>query len=125
MKFIYAALFAVAMTLPGVSTAQNTTSVDVVRTAQLLELCSALPEESEYVAAMAFCMGYIDAALDYHAALTGTGRSTPITCPPATVTREEVVVVVRDWGTNSGAAAGDGSPVEGVMQAVTEKWPCQ
>ena len=81
MKFVYVALLSVALLLSGVSSVGNAAGLDLVRTEQLLELCGTSPDDADYVAAVAFCMGYIDAALDYHAALTGTGRSAAITCP--------------------------------------------
>lgn len=103
--------------------ALNPDGFEVTSTDHLLELCNVPVDDPLYSASMGFCLGYIDAALDYHAALTAGEKYSPITCPAAEVTREEVVVVVRDWAKGSPQHLGE-QPVVGVMRAVSEKWPC-
>lgn len=75
-------------------------------------------------AAMGFCLGYVDAVLDYHAALTAGPNNAAIACPHGTVTREEVVAVVVEWSGRNAQHLNSEAPVHGVMRAVTEKWPC-
>jgi hypothetical protein len=97
---------------------------DVTTTADLVELCSVSADDPLYEAAMGFCLGYIDAAMDYHAALTAGSRFNAIVCPNGTVSREEVVGVVLEWSkTNAQHLQGE-APVQGVMRAIVEKWPC-
>jgi len=96
----------------------------VTTTAELMELCSVSPGDPLYEAAMGFCFGYLDAALDYHAALTAGPRFDPIACPPQTVSREEVVVVLVEWSKGNAQHLKSEAPVAGVMRAVSEKWPC-
>lgn len=92
--------------------------------AELVELCSVSKDDPAYTAAMGFCLGYIDAALDYHAALTSGKNFDPIVCPDAAVTREEVMTMFLNWSKGNPQHVGTGLPVEGVMRAVHEKWPC-
>lgn len=92
--------------------------------AELVELCSVTADDPSYAAAMGFCMGYIDGALDYHAALTSGARFPAIVCPHSAVTREELVTVFLDWYRTSAEQGGAGLPVEFVMRAIYEKWPC-
>ena len=92
--------------------------------AELVELCSVSADDPSYAAAMGFCLGYIDGALDYHAALTSGAKYDPIVCPHADLTREEVVTVFLDWSKANPEHLQTGAPVEGVMRAVYEKWPC-
>jgi len=73
---------------------------------------------------MGFCLGYIDAALDYHAELTAGPGNDPLTCPGDSITREEVVTVVVEWSRRNPQYQDTETPVTGVMRAVTEKWPC-
>lgn len=73
---------------------------------------------------MGFCLGYIDAAIDYHAALTAGLKYDPIACPENTVTREEVVVVLMEWSNRNTQHLNNETPVVGVMRASAEKWPC-
>jgi len=96
----------------------------VATTAELAELCGVSVDDPSYAAAMGFCLGYIDAALDYHAALTAGKKFHAIVCPDPEVTREEVVAVFLDWSARNSKLAGTGLPVEGVMRAMYEKWPC-
>ncbi len=107
-----------------VSAAQVMAANQVATTADLVELCSVTVDDPAYNAAMGFCLGYIDASLDYHAAITAGPNNHPIVCPDVSVTREEVVYVfLRASKTNAGQPDSE-APVEGVMRAIYEKWPC-
>jgi len=99
-------------------------SQDVATTAALIDLCNVSPDDATYPAAMGYCLGYIDAALDYHAALTSGPNNDPIICPDSAVTREEVVAVVIEWSRGNAQYLSNEAPVEGVMRALVEKWPC-
>lgn len=96
----------------------------VTTTADLIELCGVSAADPIYEAAMGFCLGYIDAAMDYHAALTDGPKYDPIACPETSVTREEVVVVLMDWSKRNAQHLNNETPVVGVMRASAEKWPC-
>jgi hypothetical protein len=96
----------------------------VATTADLIKLCSVSTDDPVYPAAMGFCLGYIDAALDYHAALTAGAKYDPIACPDRGVTREEVVVVLVEWSKRNTQHLTGERPVTGVMRAIAEKWPC-
>ena len=92
-------------------------------TRDLIELCAVSPDDPVYPAAMGFCLGYVDAAMDYHAALTAGPKYDAIACPKGTTTREEVVVVFQEWF-KSNEHLKDEAPIQGVMRAVAEEWPC-
>jgi hypothetical protein len=96
----------------------------VKTTGELVELCSVSADDPSYAAAMGFCLGYVDGVLDYHAALTSGVMYRPIVCPHAALTREEVVRVFLDWSKANPQLLGIEAPVEGLMRAVYEKWPC-
>jgi gamma-glutamyl phosphate reductase len=96
----------------------------VVTTEDLIELCGVSAADPVYDAAMGFCLGYIDATMDYHAALSAGPNSDPIACPETSVTREEVVVVLMDWSKRNAQHLNNEAPVVGVMRASAEKWPC-
>jgi len=113
-----------ALVLSNQSMAATAQQRHVESTGDLVELCSVSADDPLYNAAMGFCLGYIDAALDYHAALTAGPNNAAITCPPTTVSREEVVVVVVDWSKRNARHLKNEAPVQGVMRAVSEKWPC-
>ena len=117
--FALAALAASTQTLAAAPQADNVTT-----TGELIELCGVSVDDPLYNAAMGFCLGYIDAALDYHAALTEGANNAAITCPDSSVSREDVVVVVVEWSKRNAQHLKSEAPVEGVMRAVSEKWPC-
>ena len=96
----------------------------ITTTGDLIELCSVSIDAPLYNAAMGFCLGYIDAALDYHTALTAGPKYDALTCPDTEVTREEVVTVVVEWSARNAQYQNSETPVTGVMRAVSEKWPC-
>jgi len=96
----------------------------VTTTEQLVKLCSVSADDPSYSTAKGFCLGYIDATLDYHAALAAGPKYAAITCPDPTVTREEVVAVVMEWSKSNARQLQGEAPVTGVMRAVSEKWPC-
>ena len=122
-------LFRYVITLAALATASQVLAATsqtrhVETTADLVELCSVSVGDPLYDAAMGFCLGYIDAAIDYHAALTAGPKYDPIACPENTVTREEVVVVLMEWSNRNTQHLNNETPVVGVMRASAEKWPC-
>lgn len=124
MRFISKAITLAAGVASAVAFAAPPEGKHVGTTKELIELCSVSTDDPTYPAAMGFCLGYIDAALDYHAALTHGKKFVPIVCPDVEVTREEVVTVLLEWSKANPQGVDTGIPVESVMRAVYEKWPC-
>ena len=104
--------------------ALNPEGFEVTNTGHLVEICSVSADDPVYTAAMGFCFGYIDAAMDYHAALTAGDKYNPIACPDTEVTREQVVVVLLDWSKGNVVYMTTETPVHGVLRAASAKWPC-
>lgn len=121
IRYLVALTAATASTLALAAVPQDQ---KVITTEDLIELCSVSADDPAYPAAMGFCLGYIDAAMDYHAALTAGPKYDPIACPETAVTREEVVVVLMDWSKRNTPHLKSEAPVVGVMRASAEKWPC-
>ena len=119
--------YAIALAAVVVSThtlAASHESHAVSTTADFVALCDVAADDPLYEASMAFCLGYIDAVIDYHAALTAGPKYDPIACPDVEVTREEVVAVVLEWARSNALHLKSETPVHGVMRAASEKWPC-
>ena len=95
-----------------------------VTAADLVAFCSVAENDASYNTAIAFCFGYVDATLDYHAVLTAAPEFEALTCPPETASRDAVAVAVVEWAGTNSDALGDGAPVHAVMQALAETWPC-
>ena len=93
-------------------------------TGEFIALCSVDTDDPVYNAAMSFCLGYIDAVMDYHEALTAGSKNRPVACPVTEVTRKQVVMTVLEWANNNAQYLKTETPVHGVMRAAAEKWPC-
>lgn len=104
--------------------ALNPTGFKVETTGHLVELCSVSRDDPLYSAAMGFCLGYVDAAIDYHQSMTAGDKYAPVTCPGTETTREQLVVVFLDWSKGNSAYMTNETPVNGLMRAASEKWPC-
>jgi hypothetical protein len=124
MRTVKAALAALVITLSGQAQALNPEGFMVENTGHLVELCSVSADDALYNAAMGFCLGYVDAAIDYHQALTAGDKYAPVACPDTEVTREQLVVVFLDWSNGNAAYMGSETPVNGLMRAASAKWPC-
>jgi hypothetical protein len=109
--------FALAST-PLLAQDGNVTAADLVR------YCGVTDEDPDSHTAIAFCYGYIDAALDYHHAITADGEGR-IACPPGEVTRADVAAVVVEWAEIHTDKVDDNPPVHVVMQAAGDEWPCE
>ena len=104
--------------------ALNPTGFDVEKTGHLVKLCSVSAEDPLYNEAMGFCLGYVDAAIDYHQAMTAGDKYAPVACPEEEVTREQLVVVFLDWSKGNASYMDVESPVNGLFRAASAKWPC-
>lgn len=93
-------------------------------TRSLYNLCSVTATDPQYDAAMGFCLGFVDGALDYHRALTSGDLVTPITCPGHMTTRQEIVDAFLAWARDNPSLLDTESPIQGLMRSATAKWPC-
>jgi len=94
-------------------------------THNLVNLCSATWGDDQYAAAMGFCLGFVDAAMDYHRVITSGDLVKPVACPEHTVTRQEVVDAFLAWAKANPTMLDNESPIQGVMRAAGAKWPCK
>jgi hypothetical protein len=113
-----------AMLVSSQAAALNPEGFQVETTGHLVELCSVSGDDPLYSAAMGFCLGYVDSAIDYHQAMTAGDKYAPIACPGTEVTREQLIVVFLDWSKGNAGHMDNESPVNGVFRAASEKWPC-
>ena len=124
MRFVPYAI-ALAVVLASTQTLAATPQGKHVKTTgDLVVLCDVSRDNPIYEAAMGFCLGYIDAVIDYHTALTAGPEYDPIVCPQREVTREEVVMVLLDWSKRNTSHLKSETPVHGLIRAASEKWPC-
>lgn len=117
-------LVALAVGYGATALAVDSTDFKAKTTRNLANLCSVAWGDQEYEAAMGFCLGYLDAALDYHHAIASGDLVKPISCPKGPVTRQELVDVFLAWAKSNPDLLDGESPIQGVMRAASAKWPC-
>lgn len=93
-------------------------------TRNLYNLCSVTTADQQYEAAMGFCLGFVDGALDYHRALTSGDLVVPITCPGDMTTRQEIVEAFLAWARKNESLLDTESPIQGLMRSASATWPC-
>lgn len=93
-------------------------------TRDLVKLCGAAESHELHPAAMGYCLGFIDAATDYHGVITSGKLLQPIACPGPEVTRGDLLDAFLAWAGANDALLDTESPINGLMRAATEKWPC-
>lgn len=122
---IHGILLATALALGAVSAhAVELADFEVQTTRDLVSLCSVSSDSDMYGAAMGYCLGFVDAAHDYHAVITSGDLLKPIACPGHETTRQELVDMFLGWArSNDGLLDGE-SPIQGLMRAASAKWPC-
>lgn len=94
-------------------------------TQDLLDLCMVESGDAYSVEAIHFCEGFISGAVRYHNGVVGKDMK-PIICYPEETTRNDAIVVVKQWGVaNSGNSELMKDPaVFGLIRALQSKWPC-
>jgi len=93
-------------------------------TQDFVDICSTDPSSPAYASAIQFCYGYITGATQLYYALLGPEGIRPIACPRGEVTRQGAVDVFLDWARRNPELLGKEQPIQGLMRAAAEKWPC-
>ena len=118
-------VFALAITGCAFSVqAADTSDFNASTTRDLVDLCSVSDGDDLYAAAMGYCLGFVDAAHDYHQSITSGELLKPIACPGHDVTRQELVDVFVAWARANEGLLDSESPIHGLMRAASAKWPC-
>lgn len=91
----------------------------------LATLCGASPQSPDYVAAIAFCHGFLQGAGQYHAVISqpGSGRAPLFCAPNPPPSRAQVAEAFVAWARANPAFAGD-SAVDGLARWANAAYPC-
>jgi Rap1a immunity proteins len=93
-------------------------------TADLVEICSAPPNDSMHAAAISFCQGFAVGAFHYYLASVSGPEGKPFVClpdPPPSRTEGMQMFVV--WARENAQYMGE-PPVETLFRWLVAKWPC-
>lgn len=95
------------------------------KTRNIINLCSANPEDPHYREAIHFCHGYLVGAYDFHTAQTNNKPELRLFCPPSPrPTRNEAIAEFVAWAKQHPEFM-DEMPVETEFRFLIEKWPCK
>ena len=93
-------------------------------TEDLVDVCSAQASDPMYEEAKIFCFGYLAAAIDYHRAMASAPGMGPIACAEAGATRKDLIEVLVGWSAKNPQQM-SAPPIESLLRAAAEKWPCK
>ncbi|WAK03848.1 Rap1a/Tai family immunity protein [Methylobacter sp. YRD-M1] len=115
-----------ALFVAGVAKA-DVTNEDFVaqKTQNLINLCTASPQDPHYRDAIHFCHGYLVGAFHYYQAATADKRELKIFCAPEPKpSRNEAIDMFVSWAQRHPEYMNE-MPVETEFRFLSEKWPCK
>lgn len=94
-------------------------------TQALVNLCSVAPNDPLADEARTACYSYLAGVVDFYRALTRRDAGiAPFVCPGRELTRRELAIVLVDWAAVHPEHLNE-LPVEGVMRAAVDAFPCE
>jgi hypothetical protein len=116
--------FIIILNAPVFSEAANVVDFQVLKTSDLLDLCTTSPADDLYQEAIHFCHGYLIGAFHYYVASTiGPGGEQEICFPVPKPTRNEAVSMFVNWVKDNPQYHNE-LPVETEFRFLHETWPC-
>lgn len=117
---------ALASLLPGLTQA-NVTEADFIakRTQNLLNLCTASPQDPQYREAIHFCHGYLVGAYHFYSAEAADKPDMQFVCfPEPKPSRNEAIDLFISWAQKHPEYMNE-MPVETEFRFLAETWPCR
>ena len=116
---------AATVLVPALVGAVTEADFEVKTTQNLLNLCTAPPNDPYYREAIHFCEGYLVGAYQYYLSETGGDTSNAFVClPTPPPSRNEAFRMFIAWAQAHPQYLNE-RPVETEFRFLTEKWPCQ
>ena len=123
-KTIILLLLAVIL-IPGIAGAVNEKDFEIQTTENIINLCTAAPEDPLYHQAINFCHGFLVGAYRYYeAAGSGPGGLKLVCLPDPRPSRNETIDMFIEWAKAHPQHMKE-TPVETEFRFLMEKWPCQ
>ena len=111
--------------LPGLGMAVSEEDFKVKTTQNLINLCTAAPDDPYRDKAIHFCHGYLVGAYDYHVTEnSGPDGKTLFCIPEPTPSRNAAIGMFIEWAKAHPQYMGE-KPVETEFRFLIEKWPCK
>jgi hypothetical protein len=120
-------LFVLLFLFPSIALAGGVSENDFgVRTTQnLVNICTASPDDPLYQQAVNFCHGYLVGAYHYYAAEVSGPKAIRTVClPDPQPSRNEAIAMFIQWAKSHPQYMSE-VPVETEFRFLSEKWPCK
>jgi len=118
-------LLSVLLILPGLASAVSEEDFKAGTTEQIVNLCTAKPDDPLYQQAVNFCHGYLVGAYDYYKAAHSGSEAFKLVClPEPPPSRNDAIEMFIEW-TQAHPQHMKESPVETEFRFLMEKWPCK
>jgi hypothetical protein len=118
-------LLSAVILLPGIAGAASEKDFEVQTTENIINLCTAAPEDPLYHQAINFCHGYLVGAYHYHEAASSGPKGNRLVCPPdPPPSRNDTFFMFVEWVKAHPQHWGE-LPVETEFRFLMEKWPCK
>ena len=118
-------LLAIGILLPGLAGAASEKDFEVQTTENLINLCTASPDDPLYHQAINFCHGYLVGAYHYYEAVSSGPKGIRLFCPPdPRPSRNDAFAMFVEWVKTHPQHLGE-TPVETEFRFLMDKWPCK
>jgi hypothetical protein len=127
MQLKYLAPFLLSILFVTGTAKADVTNEDFVarKTQNLINLCTASPQDPHYRDAIHFCHGYLVGAFHYYQAATADEREVKILChPEPKPSRNEVIDMFVSWAQQHPEYMNE-LPVETEFRFLAEQYPCK
>ena len=110
--------------LPGFAGAVSEKDFKANTAQDLVNLCTASPDDSMYHQAINFCHGYFVGAFHYYEAMSSGPKGVKFVClPDPRPSRNEAINMIVEW-VQANPQYLTGTPVEAQFRFMMHKWPC-
>jgi Ssp1 endopeptidase immunity protein Rap1a len=113
-----------ALLIPNVADAATEANFDAKTTADLVALCSAMPDNGMGTAALNFCQGYIQGAVTVEMLNMAAFRGPKLFCLPSPPpTRSQAISAFVNWAQATPDRMTQ-SATDGLFRFISEQYPC-
>jgi len=115
----------ILLAFPSLAAAVSEEDFKVVSTRNLINLCTAAPNDPLYPHAVNFCHGFLVGAFRYYLAESSGPKGIKLLCPPdPPPSRNETIQMFIDWAKAHPQYMNE-RPVETEFRFLMETWPCK
>ncbi len=123
-KIMLVLIIAVFILAPAMAVAVDEKDFEAKTTQDIINLCTASPDDPLHAQAVNFCHGYLVGAYDYYKAATAGSTGIKLVCmDEPRPSRDQTIAMFVDWAKDHPQYF-DEPPVETEFRFLMETWPC-